>query len=117
MSAAVTDAGAGLDQLELHRVRGVALEAQLLDVEDDRVTSSLTPGMAAELVVDVADLDGGHGGTLERRQQDAAQGVAERHAVAGRQRAGLVLGVLGVGSPTDSICGFSSSIIVGDYLE
>ena len=34
-----------------------------------------------------------HRGALERRQQDAAEGVAERDAVAGLEGSGLVLGV------------------------
>ena len=57
------------------------------------MTSSLTPGDGGELVVDVADLDRGDRGALERRQQHAAERVAEGHAVAGREGAGLVLGV------------------------
>ncbi len=111
------DAGAGLDQLELHGVRGVALEPQLLDVEDDLGQVLLDARQAAELVVDVVDLDGGHGSTLERRQEDAAQGVAQRHAVACRQRAGLVLAVRGVGIPDRlDLCVFQFDHR-RDYLE
>ncbi len=37
---------------------------------------------------DAVDMDGGDRRTLQRRQQDAAQGVAEREAKAELQRAG-----------------------------
>ena len=80
-------ASAVLDQLELDRVRRVALEAQLLDVEDDLGQILLHARDARELVVHVADLDGGHRGALERGQQDAPQRVADGDAVA-RRRAG-----------------------------
>ena len=86
-------AGSGLDQLELDRMRGVALEPQLLDVEDDLGDVLLDTRDAAELVVDVADLDRRDRRALEGRQQHAPQGVADRDAVAGRERAGLVLAV------------------------
>ena len=51
-------------------------------------TSSRTPSMRGELVHDAVDLDGGDGGALQRRQQHAAQGVAERHAEAALERLG-----------------------------
>ena len=76
-------AGAALDQAELDRVRREALEAQLLDVEDDLGDVFLDAGDRAELVVDVADLDRRDGRALERGQQDAPERVAEGDAVAG----------------------------------
>src|SRR4029079_8736625 len=54
----------------------------LLDARDRR-----------ELLVDVANLDARDRGPVERRQHDPAERVAERHAVAGLKRTGLVLGV------------------------
>ncbi len=111
-------AGAALDQLELDGVRHVALEAQLLEVEDDLDDVLLDPGDGAELVLDVADLHGRDGGTLQRGEQHAPQGVPDRHAVASAQRAGLVLAVgLLSSSSTDSIWAFSNSIMGRPYLE
>ena len=86
-------AGAALDQAELDRVGREALEAELLDVQDDLGDVFLDARDRRELLVDVADLDARDRGAVERRQQHAAEGVAERHAVAGLERPGLVLGV------------------------
>ena len=86
-------AGAGLEQAQLHRVRRVALEAQLLDVEHHLGDVFLDARDGAELVIHVADLDGRHGRALERAEQHAAQGIADGDAVTGGKRAGLVLGV------------------------
>ena len=93
MSAAMTGAGAALDQPELDRVRREALEAELLDVQDDLGDVFLDARDRGELLVHVADLDRRDGRALERGEQDAAEGVAEGDAVAGLQRPGLVLGV------------------------
>ena len=86
-------ARAALDEAELDRVGGEALEAELLDVQDDLGDVLLDPGDRGELLVDVADLDRGDRGALQRGQEDAPQGVAERDAVAGLERTRLVLGV------------------------
>jgi hypothetical protein len=59
-------ARAGLGEPQLDGVRGVALEAQLLDVEHDRGDVLDDARDGAELVVDVAHLDRGHGSALER---------------------------------------------------
>ena len=105
-------AGAGLDQAELHRMRGVALEAQLLDVEDDLGEILLDARDAGEFVVHVAHLDRGDGGALQGREQDAPERVARasrRSRPAGgwprtwrtRRRS----------SRPDATCGCSSSIM------
>ena len=73
--------------------RGVALEAELLDVQDDLGDVFLDARDRRELLVDVTDLDAGDRGALEGRQEDAPKGVAEGDAVAGLERTGLVLGV------------------------
>ena len=86
-------AGAALDELELRGMGHVALEAQPLEVEEDLDDILLDPRDGAELVRHVPDLHGRDGSALERREQHATQGVAQRHAVAGTQRAGLVLAV------------------------
>ena len=86
-------AGAALDEAELDRVRREALEAELLDVQDDLGDVFLDARDRRELLVDVADLDARDRGAVERRQHHPAEGVAERHAVAGLEGPGLVLGV------------------------
>ena len=86
-------AGAALDEAELDRVGREALEAELLDVQDDLGDVFLDAGDRRELLVDVADLDARDRGALERRQEDAPQRVAEGDAVAGLEGPGLVLGV------------------------
>ena len=93
MSAAVTGPAPLLTSFSWTGWRRVALQAQLLDVQHDLGDVLLDARDGGELVVDVADLDGRHGGALEGGQQHAPQRVAERHAVAGRERARLVLGV------------------------
>ncbi len=82
-----------LDQPELDRMGGEALEPELLDVQDDLGDVLLDPGDRGELLVDVTNLDRGDRGAFERRQQDAPEGVAEGDAVARRERPRLVLGV------------------------
>ena len=64
------------------------------------VTSSLTPGMRRELVGDALDPDARDRGAPQRREQDAAEAVAERVAEAlveglDRECAFVVLDVLG----------------------
>ncbi len=87
MSAAVTGAGALLRDVHLDLGRLAVEEAdQVLEVEDD-VGDVLTHARErGELVRDALDLDGGHGGALERREQHAAQRVAERVAEAAIER-------------------------------
>jgi hypothetical protein len=53
----VTGTGAALDEAELDGVTGVALEAELLDVQDDLGDIFLDARDRRELLVDVADLD------------------------------------------------------------
>src|SRR4029077_11245874 len=72
---------------------GVALEPQLLDVEDDLGDVFLDARDRRELLVDVTDLDARDSCALEGRQEDAAEGVAEGDAVAGLEGTRLVLGV------------------------
>ena len=59
---------------------------QALEVEDDVGDVLLDPRDRGELVRDPLDLDGGHSGALERRQQHAAQRVAEGVAEAAIER-------------------------------
>ena len=47
------------------------------------MTSSFTPGMVLELVLDSVDADARDGGAGDRREQGAAKRVAERVAEAG----------------------------------
>src|SRR5688500_8871197 len=70
-----------------------ALQTELLDVQDDLRDVFLDARDRRELLVDVADLDARDGGTLERREHDPPERVAERDAVAGLEGSGLVLGV------------------------
>ena len=86
-------AGAALDEAELDGVGREALEPQLLHVQDDLGDVFLDARDRRELLVDVADLDARDRGAVERRQHDATEGVAERDAIAGLERSGLVLGV------------------------
>ena len=89
MSAGGDGAGPVLDELQGDRVARERAKADLLDVQHDLGHVFLDRGDGAELVEDVGDLDGGHGRPLERAEQDAAQGVAQRDAVAGGQRLDL----------------------------
>ena len=92
MSAAVT-APAPLLIAELDGVRREALQAELLDVEDDLGHVLLDArDRRRELLVHVTDLDARDGRPLEGRQEDAAESVAEGDAVTGLERARLVLG-------------------------
>src|SRR5439155_22959608 len=86
-------ARAALDEPELDRMAREALQAELLDVQDDLGDVLLDARDRRELLVHVADLDRRDRRSLERREEDAPEGVADRHAVAGLERAGLVLGV------------------------
>ena len=72
---------------------GEALQAELLDVQDDLGDVFLDARDRRELLVHVADLDRRDRGAFERGQQDAPQGVAQGDAIAGLERAGLVLAV------------------------
>src|SRR4029077_8508717 len=85
--------GAALDEPELDGVSRVALEAELLDVEDDLGDVFLDARDRRELLVDVTDLDARDGRPFEGRQEDAPEGVAEGDAVAGLEGTCLVLGV------------------------
>jgi hypothetical protein len=59
----------------------VVAEAHLLQVEHDLDDIFEDAGDGAELVLNAADLHGGDGGALQRGEQDAAQGVADRVTV------------------------------------
>ena len=73
-----------------HALRPLAVHAQreLLDVEHDVGHVLAHARNAAELVQHAVDLHRGDRGALQRRQQDAADRVAERHAEAALQRLG-----------------------------
>ena len=75
---------------ELEALRPLALHPQrdLLHVEDDVGHVLAHAGERRELVQHVLDLDRGDGGALQRREQHAAQRVAERQAEAALQRLG-----------------------------
>jgi hypothetical protein len=70
-----------------------ALEPELLDVQDDLGDVFLDAGDRRELLVDIADLERRDRGPFQRRQEDAPERVAEGDALAGLQRADLVLRV------------------------
>ena len=59
---------------------GVHAQRQLLDVQHDVDDVFPHAFQRREFVHDAVDLDRGHGRALQRRQENAAQGVAERHA-------------------------------------
>ena len=94
------DVGAGLDVLgadraaafllEHHALHAFGVNAQrdFLDVEDDVGHILTHAGDRRELVQHAVDLHGLDGGALQRRQQHAAQRVAERHAEAALERLG-----------------------------
>ena len=88
MSSALTCAPALL--LEHHALHAVGVNAQrdLLDVEDDVGHILAHAGDRRELVQHAVDLHRLDRGALQRRQQHAAQRVAERHAEAALQRLG-----------------------------
>ena len=76
-------AGAGGDQRSLDLVRvGVHADDDVLEVQDDVGDVLLHPGDGRELVGDALDADALDRGASERRQQHAAQAVAERVAEA-----------------------------------
>ena len=65
---------------------GVKLGDDALHVEDDLSHVFLDAGDSGELMLDACDLDGGHSRTGQRREQDPAQGVSQRSAIAALQR-------------------------------
>ena len=87
MSAAVTMPSPRLRQANLHLGRLAVEDAdELLQVEDDVGDVLANAGQRRELVRDALDLDRGDCGALERREQHAAQRVAERVAEAAVER-------------------------------
>ncbi|GMA88061.1 hypothetical protein GCM10025868_33110 [Angustibacter aerolatus] len=80
--------GAGTLLAQVHHDRLVVLagDDQLLDVEDDLGDVLLDPGDRGELVQHAVDAQAGDGGTGDRRQEGAAERVAERVAEAGLER-------------------------------
>ena len=102
---------AGLDQLGGHLARALGLEAhplrpvamhakgQLLDVEDDIGHILQHAGDRRELMQHALDLHRGHRRTLQRRQQHAAQRIAQGQSETALQRLGddvrLPLGIAG----------------------
>ena len=62
------------------------LEAELFEVEDDVRHIIPDARNRGELVENAIDSDGGNRSTFERRQQHAAQAVAERRAVTALER-------------------------------
>ena len=93
-----------------------ALEAELLDVQDDLGDVLLDAGDRRELLVDVRGSGSRDRRALERGQQHAPQRVAEGDAVAGLKGPASYLAYVPASS-TGSICGLSSSIMRGGYLE
>ena len=67
---------------------GVLPQRDLLDVEDDVGDVLAHAGDRRELVQHAVDMHRGDGGALQRRQQHAAQRVAERQAEAALERLG-----------------------------
>lgn len=81
-------AGARGAQGHALRTFGVHAHGQLLDIQndvDDVFTDAFERG---EFVHHAIDLDGGDGGALQRREENATQSVAERHAEAALERFG-----------------------------
>jgi hypothetical protein len=67
---------------------GLQLEGDLLQVEDNVHHVFFDARNILELVLNALDLHAGDRGALDARQQDAAQGVAQRHAKAALERLG-----------------------------
>ena len=119
MSAGGDRAGAALHELERDGVARERAQAQLLDVQDDLGDVFLDVLDRAELVEDAGDLDAGDGGSLEGAEQDATQGVAQRHAVALLERGHLEAAQVALrvhlvdarGRGGCGCCGVSSSIM------
>ena len=84
---AVTSRPGGAE-LELLGAFAFHLERELLDVEHDVGDVLADPRQAAELVEHAFDADCGDRGALQRREQHAAQAVAQRHAEATLERLG-----------------------------
>ena len=79
-------AGALLAQRHPLRAIGLHAHGDGLDVQDDVGDILANARDRRELMQHAVDLDGGDGRALERGQQHAAQGVAERHAEAALER-------------------------------
>ena len=90
-------AGAGCGKLEALRPLALHAQRDLLHVEDDISHVLANTRQRREFMKHVLDLDRGDGSTLKRRQQHAAQRVAERQAEATLERLGdegrLALGI------------------------
>ena len=73
-----------------HALGAVAfhLDGDFLDVEHDVGDVLAHAGDRGEFMQHAVDLHGGHGGAAQRRQQHAAQRVAERQAEAALERLG-----------------------------
>ena len=79
---ALTAPGPGGAQGHALGALGVHAQGELLDVEDD-VDNVLAHSLhGGELMHYAIDLDGGHRGALQARQQNPAQGVAQGDAEA-----------------------------------
>ena len=81
---------AGAFNVEGERAAAVAQGAQadLLHVQQEFGRVFLHASDGRELVLDLVDAHGGHGGAFERAEEHAAQRVAERDAVARFERLG-----------------------------
>ena len=87
MSAAVTTPSPACGEAHLDLGRLAVQDAdELLQVEDDVGDVLADARQRRELVRDALDLHRGDGGALERREQHAAQRVAERVAEAAIER-------------------------------
>ena len=75
-------------QVEALRAVALHLHGHRLDVEHDVDHVLAHAGDRGELVQHVVDLDRRDGGALQRRQQHAAQRIAERQAEAALERLG-----------------------------
>src|SRR6478609_11316461 len=80
--------GAGRRKLEPLRPFAFHLQRDLLHVEDDVGDVLADAREAREFMKHALDLDRGHRGALQRREEHPAQRVAERHAEAALERFG-----------------------------
>ncbi len=64
-----------------------SLRRSLLDLQHDLDDIFAHTGDVAEFMQHIRNADGGHSRAVQRGEQDAAQGIAQRHAVATLQRA------------------------------
>ena len=81
-------------------------QAHLLEIEDDVGNIFHDTGDGGELLSHTFDLDGGDGEAFQRGEQDAAECIADGHAVAGLEGAELKLTMEIIGFHHDDFIGF-----------